>query len=50
MAESHPAGPEGNITVLSPTVLLVTHQWESPAGKLSPDLMGAAGMEPDPHL
>ena len=46
MVESQTVRPQGDWTVIFRNAILpVTYQWQSSAGKLRTDLMGAAGME-----
>ena len=48
IGEGDPAGiKQGGIPVIPGAVFVVAYQRETPAGKLDPDLMAAAGMEPD---
>jgi hypothetical protein len=50
VGEGEPAGKQqGSIVVVPGTIFVVAHQGISPAGKLNPDLMAAAGVEPDMH-
>ena len=50
VGEGQPAGEQHGSGFLCPgAVFVVTHQGEAPAGKLHPDLMAAARMQPDGH-
>ena len=43
--------PQGDLAgILQGAVFSISHQGQTPAGKLGPDLMGAAGDQPDTHL
>ena len=48
IGECDPAGEKHGSGLFVPgTILVVTHQRETPAGKLHPDLVTASGMQPD---
>ena len=51
MGKGQAVRPEGDLTgIIDFRVLPFSHQGESPAGKLHPDLMGPARLQPDAHL